>query len=341
MKQESAIGEHDKEVPEEPIKEYKKSLVFSKILKTEAEKDDSFYFKELERLPKYVKGNRDSKGKGFRHLNENFEMKEFYLKFHSEDENNPLGKISYVNVDRILTIQYVSEKYRGNNLEPSEETVDIFWIREYDLILMNGPKKLCEDAYKEIVNIEKVKFIDIKFKHNFLLWIPYRLNKYGGKLFPELFVTIIGDGVTQNKSSMGNVPKRMVIDKSIEAILTLPAIYGLVNDHKFYSIGGDFKFRNELLKVTLSNDSIHIKINLFLKNKDHGERCAIVFPFIIEMVNVLDYWENLDDPDEKYPNEEFLKVMEDSFNAQISACQKNFKKLKKLYKQRRKAYQGV
>lgn len=318
---------------EESTRKYKKSLVFSKILKTKAKETDDFYIQQLERLPKYSKGTRKSRGKGFRPLNEEFEIEPFYIKVHLK--NNPLGMTKYININKILKIQYVSEKYVGNNTQPSEDTVDIFWIREYDLVLMNGSKTLCEEAYDEITNIDKVKFIDVKFNHHFLVWIPYRLNNAGGKLFPELYVDIIANGVTQTKSSKGNVPKKISIDKSIEALMTLPAIYGLVNDHKFYSIGGNFKFRNEFLEVNLSNNGIKIKVNTLLKHKDHGERCAIVFPFIIEMVNVLDYWEDLD-PTERFPDEKFLKVMEDSFNDQVKSCRKNLEYLKKQYKELRK-----
>ncbi|MCZ3367066.1 MULTISPECIES: hypothetical protein [Methanobacterium] len=328
----SVLKESIEENPKESVNKYKKGLVFSKILKTNAEKDDDFYRLELRRLPNYVKGNRESRGKGFRPLDGLFEITNFYIKIHSE--NNPLGITNYIDVNRILKIQYVSERYTGTNTEPTEETVDIFWIRQYNLILMNGPKKLCEDAYNELTNINKVEFTDVVFKHDFLMWIPYRLNNAKGKLFPELFVNIIADGVTQNKSSTGIVPKRLVIDKSIEALMTLPAIYGLVNKHKFYSIGGDFDFRKEPLRVTISNNGIHIKITSLLKHKDHGERCAIVFPFIIEMVNVLKYWEGLDAP-ERYPDEAFLEEIENSFNNQILECQNNLEELKKEYKEKR------
>lgn len=330
----SIIGGNSENEELEESRKYKKSLVFSKILKTEGKESDEFYIQELERLPKYSKGTKEAKGKGFRTLNENFELIEFYIKSHSE--KNPVGLPNYVNPKRILTTQYVSENYTSGSVEPYIVTVDIFWIRQFNILLMNGPKNLCEDAYDEITDIAKVKFINVKFKHHFLVWIPYRLNNAKGELFPELSVNLIADGVTQTKQSQGNVPRKISIDKSIEALMTLPAIYGLVNEHKFYSIGGDFKFRNELLKVNLSNNGIHIKINKFLKNKDHGERCTIVFPFIIEMVNVFDYWENLDKPN-KFPDENFLEFMEDSFNNQVDACLKNLEKLKKVYKELRKA----
>ncbi|MDY9922807.1 hypothetical protein [Methanobacterium sp.] len=318
----------------ESVEKYKKSLSFSKIVKVTGDKPDEFYQSEFKRLPKYKRGSRDSKGSGFRPLESEFEIPEFYVKIHSKSEDDALGKLGCVDVKRILKTQYVSEKYSGSSDEPSEVTVDIFWIREHDLMLMNGPKKLCSNAFDEIINLGTLNLKEIKFVHDFLMWIPYRLNIANGELYPELFVTIIADGVTQNKSSTGFVPKKISIDKSIEALMALPSIYGLVNQHKFYLIGGDFKFRSKFLKVKLSNDGIHIKINNTLKNKDHGERCAIVFPFIIEMVNVLKYWKGLN-AKERYPDEQFLKYLEDTFDEQVKECKDNFKKLREDYKKRR------
>lgn len=319
----------------ESIEKYKKSLSFSKIVKVIGDKSDEYYKSEFDRLPVYQRGSRESKGQGFRSLESKFEIPEFYVKIHSKSKDNSLGQLGCVDVKRILKTQYVSEKYSGNNDEPSEVTVDIFWIREHDLMLMNGPKSQCNDAFEEIENLGTLNVKEIKFVHDFLMWIPYKLNIANGELYPELSVTIIADGVTQNKSSTGIVPKKISIDKSIAALMALPSIYGLVNQHKFYSIGGDFTFRNKFfLKVTLSNNGIHIKINNTLKNKEHGERCSIVFPFIIEMVNVLKYWKGLD-PKEKYPDEEFLKYLEDTFDEQVKECKDNFKKLREDYKKRR------
>ena len=70
--------------------------------------------------------------------------------------------------------------------------------------------------------------------------------------------------------------------------LSLPTIYGLVNQHEFAYIGGEFSYRKDTINVQLSaKKGIHVYAQVALKGKEY-EEYKYLLPFIIDIINVFD-----------------------------------------------------
>jgi len=293
-------------------------------------------FNDFENLPEYEKGSSESPAEGFK--NENIKLKDFdlyNLQEYGTKNSIQMSNQSSVNAENILKKSFYIEEYQRNSTDPILSRVDIFWILPCNLLVMNGGHDAAKKAFKSIKTILKSRFEEIELEHDFLVWITCRLLRCGGKLNADdesLIIRRIDKGNTKNlDKGTSRVPRDISVKHGIQAELSLPTIYGLVNQHEFASIGGEFSYRKETINAQLSaKKGIHVYAQAALKGKDYEERCNIALPFIIDIINVFDVWKNLDNK-MKYPDKEYMDKMNKSLKEQIEECEENFKQLQKYY----------
>jgi hypothetical protein len=309
---------------------------FTKIIRTTITKEEfTEYKKYFENLPEYKKGTPE----GFK--DEKIDLEGFDLHhIHEYGADNPIYMScqSSINAEDIIKKSFYVEEYLQDSTVPILYRVDIFWILPCNLLLMNGGHDNAKKALKNIEHILKKKgFKEIELEHDFLVWITCRLLRRKGKLRDNdesLIIKRIDKGNTKNlnvTSGSSIVPRDITVKHGIQAELALPTIYGLVNEHEFSSIGGEFSFRDDTINAQLSaKRGIHVYAQAALKSKGYEERCNIVFPFIIDIINVLNIWKKLDNK-KRYPDKKYMAKMNKSFEEQINECKKNFKILENKY----------
>lgn len=310
---------------------------FTKIIRT-AVTDNNYenLFRDFEHLQEYEKGTSESPSEGFK--DENIELEDFDLyNLQEYGTINPvhMSNQSSVNAENILKKSFYIEEYPRNSTDPILSRVDIFWILPCNLLLMNGGHDAAKKAFKNIKPILKTGFKEIELEHDFLVWITCRLLRCGGKLKTDdesLIIRRIDKGNTKNlEKGTSRVPRDISVKHGIQAELSLPTIYGLVNQHEFASIGGEFSYRKDTINAQLSaKKGIHVYAQAALKGKEYEERCNIALPFIIDIINVFDIWEKLDNK-MKYPDKKYMDKMNKSLKEQIEECEENFKQLQEYY----------
>ena len=98
-------------------------------------------------------------------------------------------------------------------------------------------------------------------------------------------------------------------------IITLPIIYGLLNDRDFSRLSGIFTYKNNEFDIRLTilpgltrKSIFFIKSTKCLKNKNYCDKIKLALPFISEFVKLFEEWNSLDDI-KKYPSEEFINEL--------------------------------
>lgn len=239
-----------------------------------------------------------------------------------------------------VTNKLIKKAYRKDLENGTSSYADIFWIVPYNLIIFRGSKETTKEALnriKSIIPLEEKDYKMIKVEHDFLLWITWCLT-IKGELSENLSVKKIDQGGTlNNDKNPTTAPRKIGVEYGTKANLSLPAIYGLVHSHNFSFLGGDFEFVGQDLTAILSADT-----NIFvysskgdLKNKKIYERYSLILPFIIELVDVIEYWEDLEDVTMKYPDENYMNALTKAFNDQVEECKEKLKILKDKYKLKR------
>ena len=221
-----------------------------------------------------------------------------------------------------------------------ESHADLFWIVPCNLFLIRGSIEISKKLMKELrLILKKEEIKEIEIENDFLMWIASQYSTNKGKLSKYMFIDQIDQGGTI-KSAKGTSASRVNeirLKKGHRTDLSLPAIYGLVNDHKFSLIGGDFTLRKNTinLKLTTKNTILAYSNQKDLKNKVIEAKYGLVFPLINELVNIIEFWNNLDN-DLKYPDDNYMKAMSESFELQVDECRKNLQILKTKYSELRK-----
>lgn len=314
---------------------------FTKIIKTNVKKEDyDSYKQKFNNLPEYKRGTREKKGIGFK--NENIKLEDFDIYKLQDYKDGNDKQISLYNQcsissENIITKTFYIEEYPRDTTDPIISRVDVFWILSCDILLLNGGLDNAEEALKLLYEqLDGVIIEEVELEHDFLVWITCRVLRRNGRLRDDynLMVKRIDKVNTANlnrNSGTSRVPRVIDVSHGEQAELSLPTIYGLVNDHEHASIGGEFNFRNDTINAKLtSKKGIHIYSRAVLKGKGYEDRCNITLPFIIDIINVLEEWNSLDN-ELRYPDKKYMDKMYKSFKEQIIECESNFKLLKEKY----------
>lgn len=303
-------------------------------------------------LTKFKKGNPNNPGEGFKNFDEDFIIKPFIVKpdinfedylndseDSKEDDPDDSKKVKKMRLEKIisneniLTKRFCYESYIAGRKEAQNVEADIFWIKPCDVLLVKGSKTACEKVSKYLLKFPTIGFDEIKFDHDFLLWILYKFN-LDGKLTNDLIIEKIDKGRTHGINTNEN---DIEFRDGQSRIMPLPTIYGLLNDHKLFHLGGDYKFRDDYkLNVKLATElTMQIYSDHALRGKTYEEKCHLSFPFIIEMIEIFEKWININD-EYKYPNDEFFDSAIEEFKEQYENSLEGIGDLKKKYENLRK-----
>lgn len=289
---------------EELSQEIISKLKSEEIFKTRENKKCGFY-------EEFIFSKKNSCDLDFLLINEEYKN---ILKDPKFDEDN-------INHVKLYKANYVLE----TNGE-YDQFIDIFFIPKLDLIITTGSKnegKTAIKLLKKILNkykedkLKKFDFNEINFSPNFLLWLVYKKsikedlssNLTIDRFYDFATKEFIGeDGLTP--SSIPNSISTVDMDN----LISLPIIYGILNDRDFSKLSGKFSYKNNNFEITIDvlpdskNSLIFIKTRFCLNNKHYCDKIRYSFPFINEIVNIYTEWENFE-PIKQYPSEKFINKL--------------------------------
>lgn len=273
--------------------------------------------------------SREGKYCGFNEefiLNEEHECNLDFILTNDEYSNNE-NQVEYdennENHVKLYKVNYVIES-SGD----SDYFVDIFFIPDIDLIFVNGSKNK-GNSVLEILSktLKKFKedykndfdYTEINFNPEFIFWLIFKKNtesSFSNEMTIKKFYNYSTEDFPNEEGQLtpSNIP-REISTADGNNIITLPIIYGLLNDRDFSRLSGIFSYKNNEFDIRLtilpgiSRKSIFfIKSTKCLKNKNYCDKIKLTLPFISEFVKIFEEWNSLDDI-EKYPSEEFINEL--------------------------------
>lgn len=296
---------------------------------------------EFNNLPMFKKGNRNNRGVGFKEFEDDFDIdfminrsKTFPIK--NSEKTHEMNVQQSISNKNILAKRFRYEIYGEGREEPQYKEADVFWIKPCDIILIKGSEKACNQIYnKYLGGFVNGGISPIKFSHAFLLWLCYISDKSDGKLSIDLKFEKMDKSRTRGVDTNEN---DISVKEGQGRMIPIPTLYGLLNDQELSHIGGDFEFR-EKYKL---NAKLATKLNIYvysehaLRKKTYSEKCALSFPFIIEIIDIFEKWDGKTDDDDKYPSDEFFDSAIEAFRIQMELSIENIEELKVKYGKLRK-----
>lgn len=259
-------------------------------------------------------------------LNKEHDCKIDFILTEEEYENSE-NKIDYdennKNHVKLYKVNYVIES-SGD----SDDFVDIFFIPDIDLIIVNGPKNKGNIVIKILNNtlnkfkkdyINKFDFNEINFNPEFIFWLIFKKNtgsSFSNNITIKKFYNFSTEDFPNENGLLtpSNIP-REISTADGNNIITLPIIYGLLNDRDFSRLSGIFTYKNNEFDIRLTilpgltrKSIFFIKSTKCLKNKNYCDKIKLALPFISEFVKLFEEWNSLDDI-KKYPSEEFINEL--------------------------------
>ena len=98
-------------------------------------------------------------------------------------------------------------------------------------------------------------------------------------------------------------------------MITLPIIYGLLNNRNFSHLSGKFKYLKNNFELQINvyptielDCDIFVKSVYSIKGETYCNKIKLTIPFIQNLVETYLHWENYDST-EKYPSERFINEL--------------------------------
>lgn len=225
---------------------------------------------------------------------------------------------------KIFKLNYIYE-YQQNTYDIF---VDFFFIPYYNLIIANGPKGKSEKPIKLLINKLNVLKEDVKnaldfdiidFYPDFLLWLTYKKSidsNISEKIKIENFSDFYTDYFPDNNELFdpGSIPQQ-ISTKNTNSSITLPIIYGLLNNRDFSYLKGKFIYEENKFEVSINvipevtpESEIFVKSNYCIRGENYCNKLRLVLPFINDLVDTFISWKSSDIKD-KYPSEDFIKKL--------------------------------
>ena len=244
-----------------------------------------------------------------------------------EEYGNSGNKVEYdennKNHVKLYKVNYVIES-SGD----SDYFVDIFFIPNIELIIVNGPKNKGNIVIKILNNtLKKFKedyrnqfdYTEINFNPEFIFWLIFKKNtesSFSDNMTIKKFYNFSTEDFPNAEGQLtpSNIP-REISTADGNNIITLPIIYGLLNNRDFSRLSGIFSYKNNEFDIRLTilpgiprKSIFFIKSTKCLKNKNYCDKIKLTLPFISEFVKIFEEWDSLEDI-EKYPSEEFINEL--------------------------------
>jgi hypothetical protein len=287
---------------------------------------------EFNNLPQFTEGDRNNNGKGFIPFEDDFDIK-FELKpVYDEDEgpDNWFFRDISISNNSLMAKRFRYEEYFEGKNEPQLREADVFWIKPFDILLMKGSEQACKKIYPYLAEFTSTGFKKIKFDDKFLLWLSYKYED-DGKLSNDLTFNRMDKSRTQGTNTNEN---DIQVREGEGRMIPVPTLYGLLNKQNLAHIGGDFKYKDIItINAKLAADvTIFVYSSNNLSGKEYSEKCELVFPFIIEIIDVFNKWDSRDSDNNKFPPDEFFNSSIESFRIQMEYAIESIEELKEKYR---------
>lgn len=298
--------------------------------------------KEFNDLPEYEEGTPENAGEGFTDFDDDFEIKKFIVKppmksMKSEANIKTMRYEKPIYNEDIISKRFRYEIYTEGRTEPKLIEADIFWIKPCNILLIKGSKLASTKIDKYLSKFTNAIFNEVKFEHDFLLWILYRYDQYDGMLNINTSTDVIIEKIDKGRTHGEDTNENDIEFKEGQSrLMPFTTLYGLLINHEILHIGGDFEFRktpkkSNKINAKLATDiTMHIYADHILRGKSYGEKCGLAFPFIIEMIEIFEKWIKLPSKT-KYPDDKFFDSAKESFEYQMKYSLRGIKDLKSRY----------
>lgn len=245
----------------------------------------------------------------------------------NNEYSNSETKVDYdknnKNHAKLYKVNYVIES-SGD----SDYFIDIFFVPHIDLIIVNGSKNkgnpVLEILHKTLKKFkEDYRYIfdykEINFSPEFIFWLIFKKNtesSFSKEITIKKFYNFSTEDFPDEKGQLtpSNIP-REISTADGNNIITLPIIYGLLNNRDFSRLSSIFSYKHNEFDIKLTilpgitrKSIFFIKSTKCLKNKDYCNKIKLTLPFINEFVKIFEEWNSLDNI-EKYPSEEFINEL--------------------------------
>jgi len=321
--------------------ESKKSrLNFTRIYKINFNERDTESIQKLtdefENLPTFRGMNdRNNKAKGFIPFEDDFDIKFQLEPLYEEGQNAEEWFIRDISISNgtLLAIRFRYEEFFEGKTEPQIREADLFWFKNFDILLIKGSEQACKKIQPYLTQFTSGGFEQISFDDEFLLWMSYRYQD-DMKLSDNLEFIRMDKTRTQGTNTNDNDIR---VREGQGRMIPIPTLYGLLNEQKLSHVGGDFRYKNDfIINAKLADDvSIFVYSTNALSGKSYSEKCELAFPFIIEIIDVFNKWDNRNSDDNKYPDDDFFDSTIRTFETEITYAIENLSNLKERYEELR------
>lgn len=238
----------------------------------------------------------------------------------------------------------------------SDHFFDVFFVPSFNLIAVNGSKNNREyvlnilmktlDEFKANPN-EIFDYDEINFKPKFVFWLIFKKN-INSNLSDNLIINRFYHFATEDFPDEEGIFNPSSVPREIstadgENVITLPIIYGLLNDRDFSKLEGKFSYwdnkfeiRLEILPGKTRKSILFIKTKNILINKSYCDKIKFSLPFINDFVKIFEEWDSLEES-EQYPNEKFINNLKTTLITEFNFTLKEYYNYKKDFNEKTKS----
>lgn len=278
--------------------EYDGYLVFNKIIQLEGSDDAGL----VDGLPQY---DEKSPGEGFEEVN--LTGKNIENSFLTEStEISEVELYRYIYEDLNTAEAYVDGSLQTVHI-PNKKTADVFKVN--DRVFIRGGKQEIHELESTLLSLSSSRqFTTIEFESDFFLWLLYR-DFADNSIDEDIQISNLSDAkVSGKKDSLG---KFNSVSGSTNVLESAAIVAGILSGNHLEMLGGDFTLLDSYnLRVSISNQRVHIKAADDIRNLPDIERILVSLKFLNEFCDLYNRWLALDSEDKYPPNDFFNKLVE-------------------------------
>lgn len=325
-------------MPEEETADfdYQGYLIFNGVYKTElhqgSEYQGSIYDAEsklLDDLGRFKNSQRNSDRGLEKLLLRDFFRDDDSVSGELEELANSLIAVRFLYEDRIEKEAYVSDEAELQMVEiPVVNDADIYWNYP-DYMYFRGAKNDVAEAIDYTSSLLGAdvttdggtsagsnpptgfsRFSSISFHADFLLWLfQLQFNDNDPPVSAIEIDTLTDAAVTGDADVWGG---NNVVGDTSELVESPPLLSAILQNKSLKMIEGGFAINENTLQSEIQINKVHVKSSVkSVKKANDTRRMALSIQFLNELVELEDYWDNLD-PQDKYPSYDFFLELFDT-----------------------------
>ncbi len=226
--------------------------------------------------------------------------------------------------------------------------VDTIILPDINLICIIGRKDFT-DTPKEILydflNENEITFSEINIKHDFLLWMLWKLYEnveISDNITLESFENLRVGIPNSSNIEHDNTPPSIKTQESHLELPSLPICYGLFNKKSLNHFRGEFIYDDnhfiiiiDVFKKETENgfdetSRIHILSSGCLEDLHYSEKLQLSLLFINELADVIKEWEDYPN-DKKYPSLDYIDKLFEKAKEEFDETEASFKEYREKY----------